>query len=366
MKRLIICADGTWNIRDQKDKRTGKRHATNVTKVARAVLPITADGIEQVIYYHDGVGTRRGLDKFTGGAFGHGIENNIREIYRFIVYNYAPDDEIYLFGFSRGAFTVRTLVGFMNKVGLVTKGDDFCVPDLYACYESSAVDGSAAWTTAFRNVRTPRPCPPIKFIGVWDTVGALGAPGFIGQIFNRKRYQYHDVGLNAHVEVAVHAMAIDERRSPFKPNIWTRPEGWNGILVQAWFAGVHSNVGGGYSPDGLANEALHWIIEHAEKLGLQVDHVYLAPFLPCFNSVLNESMTCLYRLFGQYRRPIGQHANDGEAIHPSPLDRMRLDSCHYRPRNLESYLSVHPMPPIAATAVKRVIPCGAEAPATLH
>src|SRR5580692_10098571 len=102
MKRLVICADGTWNVRDQIDKATGKRHATNVTKIARAVNPRSPDGIDQIVYYHDGVGTQRGLDWLTGGAFGLGIERNIRDIYRFIAYNYVPDDEIYLFGFSRG------------------------------------------------------------------------------------------------------------------------------------------------------------------------------------------------------------------------------------------------------------------------
>jgi uncharacterized protein (DUF2235 family) len=366
MKRLIICADGTWNIRDQIDKDTGKRHATNVTKVARAILPKAADGIEQVVFYHDGVGTRRGLDKLTGGAFGHGIEGNIRVIYRFIAYNYVPDDDIYLFGFSRGAFTVRTLVGFMNKVGLVTKGDDFCVPELYACYESSAEDGSLAWETAFKDVRDRRPCPQIKFIGVWDTVGALGAPGLIGQVFNRKRYRYHDVGLNRHVQNAAHAMAIDERRSPFKPNIWDRPDDWRGTLVQAWFAGVHSNVGGGYSPDGLANEALLWMVEQAETHGLCFDHAYLKPFLPCFNSVLKNSMTILYRLLGQHRRPIGRHAADGEVLHQSALDRLQLKECGYRPPNLEKYLKTMSLPPIAQTAVKRGIACGDEKPTTLH
>ena len=100
-----------------------------------------------------------------------------------------------------------------------------------------------------------RPCPPIRFIGVWDTVGALGAPGMLGQLFNRDKYKYHDVGLNDKIQNAVHAVALDERRKPFAPSLWERPLGWTGQLVQAWFAGVHSNVGGGYSPDGLANEA---------------------------------------------------------------------------------------------------------------
>jgi uncharacterized protein (DUF2235 family) len=368
MKRIIICADGTWNIRDQIDKATGKRHATNVTKIARSVLSTDANGIDQIVFYHDGVGTRRGLDKITGGAFGEGIQGNIRDIYRFIVYNYSPGDEIFLFGFSRGAFTVRTLAGFMNKVGLVTKGDDYCVPDLYACYENSVEPNSPEWIEAFKDVRNPRPCPPIKFIGVWDTVGALGAPGLLGQVskwFNHNKYRFHDVDLNDHIQNAVHALAIDERRSPFKPNIWTRPPQWSGSLVQAWFAGVHSNVGGGYVPDGLANEALHWMVEQAAKCGLSVDSNYLAPFLPCFNSILQNSYTPGYWVFGSYSRPIGEHLADGETIHQSAVDRLKLADLMYQPSNLESFLKTSPPDSVTNTSrVARGTPCRPEPPST--
>src|SRR5688500_14095146 len=108
MKRLVVCADGTWNVRDQVDKSTGRRRPTNVTKIARAIKPRAVGGVDQVVFYHDGVGTGGPLDGVTGGAFGRGIEDNIRNIYRFIVYNYEPGDELFLFGFSRGAFTIRT------------------------------------------------------------------------------------------------------------------------------------------------------------------------------------------------------------------------------------------------------------------
>ena len=125
MKRIVICADGTWNLRDQVDEKTGKRRPTNVTKVARAVQPCDERGVHQVVFYHDGVGTRGRLDKLTGGAFGHGMEDNIRNLYRSIVYNFTAGDELYLFGFSRGAFTVRSLAGFLSKVGLIEKDDDY-------------------------------------------------------------------------------------------------------------------------------------------------------------------------------------------------------------------------------------------------
>lgn len=358
MKRLVICADGTWNVRDQIDPKTKKRHPSNVTKIARAVRPRDHEGVDQVVYYHDGVGTAGGLDRYTGGGFGHGIEANIRELYRFIVYNYELGDELYLFGFSRGAFTVRTLAGFMNKVGLVEKDADYYVPEIFACYAGNADSQSAAWIKAFHNVKNRRPCPPILFIGVWDTVGALGAPGLLGQLFNRNKYKYHDVGLNPHIQNAYHALAIDEHRTPFKPNLWTRPQGWTGKIEQAWFAGVHCNVGGGYSPDGLANEALHWIAEKAEQLGLELDDQYLQFFRPCFNSTLNDSMTLGYRLFGQLIRPIGEHLNDGETLHRSTLDRKALADCHYRATNLEQFLStVGALTPASTARIATGIPC---------
>ena len=357
MKRIVICADGTWNIRDQIDKKTKKRRPSNVTKIARAVKPQAHNGIDQVVYYHEGVGTGGPLDTLTGGAFGAGIERNIRDLYRFIVYNYAPDDELFLFGFSRGAFTVRTLAGFMRFVGLVEKDDDYYVPELYECYEKRKGPGTAEWNKAHHKIFNKRPAPRIRFIGVWDTVGALGAPGFLGQIFRRNRYAYHDVGLNPTIENAYHALAIDEHRVPFKPSPWERPAGWNGTLEQAWFAGVHRNVGGGFTPDGLANEALHWIVEKAERHNLELDSTYLEHFTPCFNAKPENSMSLGYRLFGVLVRPMGALANHGEAVHQSAIDRRKLLD-DYRPRNLEAFLNGNPAAVFAQTnRISRGLPC---------
>jgi uncharacterized protein (DUF2235 family) len=366
MKRLVICADGTWNERDQINQQTKRPRPTNVTKVARALRPRARNGVDQIVFYHDGIGTRGPLDRITGGAFGRGMENNIRVLYRFIVYNYEPGDELYLFGFSRGAFTVRSLAGFMFKVGLIEKNDDYYLPEIYGCYESNKGPGSPEWIRAFHNVKTPRPSPPIRFVGVWDTVGALGAPGLLGHMVNRNKYQYHDVNLNPSIENAYHALAIDERRKPFAPNLWTRPEGWAGRLEQAWFAGVHSNVGGGLFPDGLANEALQWIVEHAEALGLEFDASYLAHFLPCFNSVLHDSMTRLYRLMGPFVRELGTHRAHGEAMHQSAIDRRNLPACAYAAVNLEAYVA-NPglMPTVTTTRIARGTPCE-DLPASPH
>src|SRR5262245_50353397 len=155
-KRIVVCADGTWNIRDQLDKTSGKRRPSNVTKVARAVLPRAADGTHQIVIYHEGVGTHGGLDKLTGGAFGSGIEDNVRSLYRSIIYNYVDGDELFFFGFSRGAFTVRTLAGFMAYVGLLEKDDDYWMPEIYECYEKGYKRNSDEWKTAFRRVEGTR------------------------------------------------------------------------------------------------------------------------------------------------------------------------------------------------------------------
>lgn len=338
MKRIVICADGTWNIRDQLDEKTKKRRPTNVTKLARAVQPRDAVGVDQIVIYHDGVGTEKGMDKLTGGAFGHGIEDNIRELYRSILYNYAPGDELYLFGFSRGAFTVRTLAGFLWLVGLLEKDDDYYVPELYGCYESRQGPGTLQWQRANHNVRGTRACPPIKMIGVWDTVGALGAPGALGQLFNKGKYQYHDIGLNPDIEHAYHALAIDERRKAFAANLWTIPPGWTGTLEQVWFPGVHSNVGGGYAPDGLANAALQWMVGKAEALGLAFDRNYLSFFEAHSDSYLADSMKGIYHALGTFERPVGQTPGANEAVHRSVIERLDNAGLNYHPHNAEAFV----------------------------
>jgi uncharacterized protein (DUF2235 family) len=336
MKRIVICADGTWNERDQVDDGTGRRCPTNVTKVARTVRAKASGSIDQVVAYHNGVGTGGPLDRVTGGAFGSGICANLVALYRFILYNYVPGDQLYFFGFSRGAFTVRTLAGFMNRVGLLDKDDDYYVPEMLALYEDGVKPDSDAWRKAFHRA-DQRPCPRIDFIGVWDTVGALGAPGYLGRLVNRGKYRFHDVELNPHIAHAYHALAIDEHRTPFEPSLWRRPDGWSGVLEQAWFCGVHCNVGGGYKPDGTANNALHWIVEKAEDLGLEFDHEALDHYAPYPSGTKHESMTTFYRPLGVLQRPIGAHRAHGEALHSSVRKRYDADK-DYRPKNLPESL----------------------------
>lgn len=333
MKRIVVCADGTWNNPDQQDR--GKRKPTNVVKTARGLMPRANDGVAQIVFYHDGVGTSWGLDKIAGGGFGIGLSANIVDAYQFLVLNYEPGDEIFLFGFSRGAYTVRSLAGLLDRIGILPKDNAFYIPDGYQLYRETRSDDEI-------NVfRTHHECREgsLKFIGVWDTVGALGIPVGLFKSFNKK-YQFHEVGLSKNIENAYQALAIDERRRPFQPSLWTLPAGSPQTLEQLWFPGVHSNIGGGYSKDGLANAALHWIKEKAASHGLEFDEKFLGHYRPWHKHELRDSMTLAYRLLIPKWRVIGEKENGNESVHHSAWQR--LDSvADYKPKNLLDYLHKH-------------------------
>jgi len=327
MKRIIICADGTWNKPDQKDQ--GKRKPTNVVKTARAILPMAMDGTSQIVFYNDGVGTNWGIDKIAGGGFGIGLSANIVDAYQFLVLNYEPGDEIYLFGFSRGAFTVRSLAGLIDEVGLLPKDHAFFTPEAYTLYRNGAEAPSIEKFKSEHSVRNTK----IKFVGVWDTVGALGIPVGIFKWFN-KQYEFHKVELVDSIDNAYQALAIDEKRKPFGPALWKLPAGSGQTLEQVWFTGVHSNIGGGYSKDGLANISLHWIKEKAQSHGLEFDEEFLDHYRPWHMHELRDSMTLLYRLLGPKLRPVCTGERTNETIHPSVRKRMSEDNT-YSPKNLK-------------------------------
>lgn len=302
MKRLVVCADGTWN--EPGEKANGQPCPTNVVKLAQAVCP-SYQGVVQVVYYHEGVGTHPGIDRILGGVMGVGLSRNIRDIYRFLVQNFEPGDELYLFGFSRGAFTARSLAGMIRKCGVLRKGRIDEVDDAFAFYRRSDVkpaDAEAvAWRTARSNVTR------VKCIGVWDTVGALGIPVTFLRAFAAKRYSFHDVALSTYVDNAFHALAIDEQRKPFLPTLWdvqTPDPAHPQRVEQAWFPGVHSDVGGGYSESGLSDAALKWMMDRAASCGLGFEPAIVGSVAgnPC--DTLHDSMTAWYRLLGNGVRHI--------------------------------------------------------------
>lgn len=331
MKRIVICADGTWNKPDQEDR--GRRKPTNVVKIARAVDPIDENGVNQISYYHDGVGTNWGLDKIAGGGFGIGLSANIVEAYSFIALNYLEGDEIFLFGFSRGAYTVRSLAGLLHEIGILPKNHAFYTPEAYKLYRQNTSQSELDKFRAEHGCMVGK----VKYIGVWDTVGALGIPIGLFKSLN-SRYQFHEVGLTENISHAYHALAIDERRRPFLPSLWEIDETSTQTLQQVWFPGVHSNVGGGYSKDGLANGALHWIKGTARLHGLRLDGAFLGYYRPYSESELRKSLTFFYRLLLPLWRKIGNGARTNESILISAIERRdHMES--YRPKNLERALA---------------------------
>jgi uncharacterized protein (DUF2235 family) len=293
-------------------------------------LPIARDGVSQLVYYHFGVGTHWSLsDRWLGGGFGIGLTRNVIDLYMWLVYNYANQDELFLFGFSRGAYSVRSLAGLIRQIGFLPKDEAFYIPDAERLYRTRA---DAATIGAFRARHRTR-TPDIALIGVWDTVGSLGIPIPLFNWLSLRHFEFHDVGLAASVRNARHALAIDERRKPFRPTLWTGPFEAHQTVKQRWFAGVHTNIGGGYDKDGLANVALRWMVNEAKALKLDVDSDFLAPYRPYAGDELRNSMTWKYRLFGSYARPICQLSPDTESVDRSVYARYRDDKT-YRPKNL--------------------------------
>ncbi|MER7575060.1 DUF2235 domain-containing protein [Streptomyces sp. NPDC126514] len=355
-KRLVVCCDGTWNFADQPSK-------TNVAKVALSVRPGTAAGMEQRVYYHSGVGTHR-RERLRGGAFGVGLSRNVVNAYRFLVETYEPGDELFLFGFSRGAFTARSLAGLIHNGGILRREHADRIPSAWALYRDRIEQPNGAAATLFR--RSYARETDIRFIGVWDTVGALGIPmpsapwlQPFGQRFNR-RWAFHDTELGSGVEAAFHALAVDERRSAFRPTLWHQPGDRQGQeLKQVWFSGVHSDAGGGYKETGLSDIALLWMVDQARRYGLEFDLDVLSaagpPVMrpekstdfrvrPDSAGRLHDSRTGVYRLSKPLHRPIGQAVNDkgepdGNEFLAVPAKERYDRDPGYRPPRLEAYLA---------------------------
>ncbi len=335
IKRLIICADGTWNSPNQTDHNVSS--PTNVVKLASAVSPFDDQGVAQMIYYHAGVGARGGyLDKFSGGAWGVGISHNIRELYLFLVLNYNPGDELFLFGFSRGAYTVRSLAGLIRNCGILKSQYVDKYQEAYELYRdrTDKTHPKAARSMRFRE-QFSWPDFSIKCIGVWDTVGALGIPL---PIIGKKLWEFHDVELNSYVDFAFQALAIDEQRETFTPCVWIKQpnSAATQVLEQAWFPGVHSNVGGGYQDTGLSDCALEWMSQKAAGCGLALDeHTGLSPNP---GGIIIQSMKSWYRLLGIQERTIGAKLPQSfEQLSPTALKRNELIPS-YKPKNVYEFI----------------------------
>jgi uncharacterized protein (DUF2235 family) len=323
-KRLVVLCDGTWN-------RADAPALTNVCKLREAVDESEGAAVRQYVHYEPGVGTRR-WERFRGGAFGVGLSRNVRHCYEFLVDRYEPGDELFLFGFSRGAFTARSLAGLVRNSGILRREHRERAGDAYRLYRSRKPEDAPSERSAeaFRREHS-HPDAEIAFIGVWDTVGALGIPidGFRPPLLSR-RWTFHDTTLSKAVHNAYHAISIDERRKPFLPTLWVKKVAEDGTVLeppehqtvsQVWFAGVHSDVGGGYPEASLSDIPLRWLAERAGECGLVLrpDGLELAPD-PL--GPKHDSMTLFYRLLGPVDRELT--ARDGVPVNASVASSAKL------------------------------------------
>ena len=350
-KRLIICCDGTWN--ESESVEDDRKIPTNVLKMVRAVAPRDEqNGVDQIVYYDQGIGTGAlgVLDRTIGGGTGYGISQNIRECYAFLANNYVAGDEIYLFGFSRGAYTVRSLSGMIATVGFINKNDLRYMPEAYAYYHTEPKQRHRSrFHKLLKSLKREIP-DKIKFIGVWDTVGSLGIPTpvlgkiqtWAGKRVERFRVGFHDSNLLEVVENAYQALAVDERRGPFRPAVWDKLTGQRNVQ-QVWFAGAHSNIGGGYPDAGLSDLAFQWLVNRARECDLAMNEVYLEDsgrVAANERGKLVDSYSFGYKMLEYARvkphvRPIGQYLSIGEMIHESVVRRIQSDvEPRYEPANV--------------------------------
>ena len=317
-KNIVILADGTWNSPENSE-------VTNVVQLARAIAPRTPTGnAPQVVFYDWGVGSDG--SRLWSGLTGAGIEKNIVDGYRFLVHNYEPGDALYFFGFSRGAYTVRSLAGLIRQAGILRREHEGMIPEAYRLYRERSDDSHPKdpRATAFRALHAHADRTEIDFVGVWDTVGRLGIPLLHWGAGDGEAIPFHDVKASSIIRCARHAVAIDERRVDYVPTLWEPKPGMD--IQQVWFAGAHSDVGGGYAEQGLSNCALRWIIAEAEAVGLAFVAKSVQAIIPDPLGALHDELVAnpLFVLRGSRMRSI-----EGP-VHVSVRQRWEADVGNYQ------------------------------------
>jgi len=320
MKNIVVCCDGT-----------GNEFGENNTNVVETYA-LAKKSASQAVFYDPGVGTGGWEYSETTGdlkakkdkATGAGLQKNVNDAYGYLMEVYEEGDKLYLFGFSRGAFTVRSLAGMLYKCGLLHPDNDNLIEYASKLYNTEGnIDVAHEFKRTFA-----RKCP-VHFIGVWDTVSSL--------VMNAGK-KWHNSSLNPEASNGYHALAIDEKRKDFPPSLWDEdaiaPEQ---NIQQVWFAGVHSDVGAWYDERGLSNIALQWMLSRAIQHGMQVDEAELEKRLENPNDELHNSFTGLWRIRGTHKRVIPEGAN----IHESVFIRRRRPTNKYKPKNLpRKYITV--------------------------
>lgn len=328
-RRLVLCFDGTWNTPDDRSPE-GSKCETNVCQLYRSL----AESDTQKKWYDEGVGNKW-YNRFRGGIFGCGLSKNIKEGYNYLIDHYEDGDEIFIFGFSRGAYTARSLVGMIRNCGLLHKQYKREIDYAFELYRIKDEGPDSQTAINFRN-RYSRDIP-IKFLGIWDTVGALGIPVQSFRTFNQKVFEFHDTELSSIVEYGFHAVAIDEHREHYKATLWDPKKKPNQTIEQVWFSGAHCNVGGGYEDDRLSNITLRWMQEKAKACGLEFNTLakveeksYIAGIMDSFSDFLKGLYS---RLSQRYYRPLGQAAFGNELVDDTVKFKIKHDAT-YRPKNM--------------------------------
>jgi len=350
-KRIALFLDGTWNNVDDN---------TNVWRLKS----LCAKSAEQDVYYSAGVGTQSG-EHLSGGMFGIGINEEVINAYEWLVEHFEPDAQLFIFGFSRGAFTARSLAGFISKCGLLKAGSPVSMKQLYQRYRKGTaqsvlalgkvVEGELAQEDKW--IKEYSRAVPIWFQGVWDTVGSLGVPLPCVPKVSRADFAFLETDLRINDTHAYHALAIDEHREAFAPTLWTKSTPKQGEtfpprsldhVEQRWFVGAHANVGGGYEDDLLAQVPLKWLMNKAIAHGLVFKDTVVIDgdenTCPIHDS-LGEMAHGIYEVLtlGKHHyRPIGVEPVDtgdavtttiNETVDATVFDRWRYDGT-YRPNNL--------------------------------
>ncbi len=308
-KNIVVFSDGTA-------QEGGKGNNTNVYILFNMIEDRTPN---QIAFYDHGLGT--GWRKITGSTFGAGISKNIQECYEFIFENYQADDQIYLFGFSRGAFTVRSLSGFINLFGILPKSRRELIKEAYKIYKKKNIKKRKVKADRFLARHHTMKCK-IKFIGVWDTVGALGIPFKALNFLVPFKHKFHDATLCKNVEYGCHALSIDDERLTFHPTLWDERKIADGQTIeQVWFAGMHTDVGGGYPEQQLSDIALEWMRKKAEAQELRIYKNHKVKVAPKANGFMNNSRSGIAKLYRKKQRSLNGKIVKPK-VHQSVLDRV--------------------------------------------
>ncbi|MBX3235500.1 MAG: DUF2235 domain-containing protein [Nitrospiraceae bacterium] len=386
-KRLILCLDGSWDMPSEHSTIpsrsallsldpanatcTRENVSTNVRRLYDSILPRSHNGWAQTKWYDDGA-ELPWLGRFRDGTFGYALDLQVLQSYAYLVALYEPGDEIYLYGFSRGAYVARTLVGLVQTCGLISPSlveaqrvnrikdlalsgasnaatsydltrslrdlvlcpDDHLLTEAYRLYRNLGHDAQGRASSSFRSQAGQRAA--IAFLGVWDTVGPMGIPTKALKYLNDHRYNFHDTDLSPVVKRAYHALAIDEHRSDYDATLWTSRTHDGQTIEQRWFSGSHGDVGGTYREKELSDLSLSWIQRRSVEAGISIEGTnpkYEPNPLGQLHDSFSEGFKGLRRwIHSRFYRPVLQTGTGTEVLDESVRIRLLRDSS-YRPNN---------------------------------